>query len=229
MADKRSDFFPFIYNALMSFCGALVCVLALSGFGRDYAAALVVGLHGSAAIAASQQWQHSKAEISVFGASVMIKNCANILTNDESVKISSELSSSARESCAAMADALLLRAPSSGRARALRLLARPQSITPQTYGLAQTSAPFEPWPMGIRFLAAERLAGHQTKAFEQTLRQLVARDIDRLLAQSAGQGMLAQVYRRHSPLRALIAERLDAAPTTDQHAFLRALKRLGQG
>ena len=84
----------------------------------------------------------------------LLKKCADALLTNESVQISSQRQGDIGATCQAAAQAILAKNPGFARARAVGLIAALGGLTAQAYDLAAAAAPFEPWALSVRLLAA---------------------------------------------------------------------------
>lgn len=207
---------------LVSSCICL-CVLSVVAFGREYASAIhPVGQSVNAA-SEIQRLDQGAAPFSVRGLNGLMKRCADLMLGDEAVRLSPALQRDAGAACSAMSAAVLHRNPDFARAHAVGLLAAGISVLPGAYHLAQVAAPYEPWPLKTRLLAAERAAKADKNLH---LVPLVSADIGRLLEMDWGRRFLATLYQRDQGLRSLIGQIAATRTPAEQSSFLHHVKQV---
>ncbi len=211
------------YRVLSAAGCAALALLAWSAFSREYIFAVSSqGKDDDIALemrSIDARWLTS----SVVGASDLMKICANLLISNEMARTSSQLKAEIAGSCGVAAMAILRRSPSFARAHAVGLLAA-GTVTPNAYSLAEMAAPFEPWPLAIRLLAAERAVLTDTGALPEPLAPRVAADVDRAMQSNWGRRFLAGLYVRQTGLRRWIQQIVSHRPQSEQADFLRALQ-----
>lgn len=172
-----------------------------------------------------REFNHDWLSFSARGLSDLMKNCADILLSNEMIRISTQLKDDLSDSCGAAAKAILARNPSFARAHAAGLIAAGAGVTSADYGLAQRAAPFEPWPLSMRLLAAERSLTVEGGALADDLVPDVSADIAGAFQSDWGRRMLAGLYMRQAGLRLLIQQVAATRPAEEQRAFLQATRQ----
>lgn len=222
---KSQRFFNGI-KAVFSFSGVLVCIFSLYGFSREYRSAVMLRAQHEDVVLHMREFDAGWLTFSVGGLSDLMKKCANILLLNEVVQVSRHLKEELSDSCGIAAKAILVRNPSFARAHAVGLIAAGAAVTPVAYGLAQQAAPFEPWPLRMRLLAAERSLTVEGGALSDDLVPGVSADIAGAMQSFVGQRLLAEIYLRQVGLRPLIQQVAGTRPPEEQRAFLRTTKQM---
>ena len=205
---------------------AAVCFFAVSGFGREYTSAVMLRGQEKDIVLGMRAFDPHWLSFSVRGLNDLMKNCADLLLENEMVRLSPQLQQEIGDSCGAAAKAVLRRNPGFARALAAGLIAARADVTPEAYAVAEQAAPFEPWPLGIRLLAAERAVPKATGTLPAALVPLVSSDMGRAMQSDWGRRLLAGLYLRQTGLRSLIQAVAKSRPVEEQRAFLQATQHL---
>lgn len=226
MPGRKSVKIYSLIRGLYAAACAAVAVLAVEKFNQEYSAAILTHDTDEQIVLQMRKFDARWLASSVRGTNDLMKNCADLLLSNEMVRISPQLQAEIGDSCGAAAKAVLARSPSFARAHAAGLVAARAAVTPAAYALAEEAAPFEPWPLGIRILAAERNVSKDTGALPEALAPLVASDVDRALQSNWGRRFIASLYLRQTGLRTWIQTIAQKRPPEEQRDFLQAVKSL---
>lgn len=202
-------------------CIALASIWA---FVREYRVALIVGGNTNRQISALAA--AGGADITPMtprSARELLKVCARLKISAPLLKFDAELNVRTTTACAAIADRMLLGAPSNARARALSLLLT-ADFRAEDLAVAQRAAPFEPWPLTIRLAASEI-----SDPLGADLADLVREDIGRALLSSWGRHDMALLYVRNTRFRPLIKSAVAGLPPKYQADFLDQVAAARQG
>ena len=205
---------------------AMVFGFAVKEFCREYMFVVLTQDSGTQAVLDMRHFDSRWLVSSLLGTNVLVRTCADLLLSNEMVILSSQLQSEIGASCGAAAQAVLVRSPTLANVRAMGLVAARDAVTPGAYASAEEAAPFEPWPLGIRLLAAERNLSKDTGTLPAALAPLVASDVDRALQSVWGRRFVAGLYLRQQGLRGWIQQLVQNRAPNEQHDFLQAVKGL---
>lgn len=209
----------------MAACAA-VTVFAARALNQEYIAVTTFRGFGQNTALDMRTFDPRWLTASVRGTTDLMKVCADLLLSNEMVRLSPQLQGDIGDSCGNAAQAVLARSPGFARAHAVDLIAARATVTPAAYALAEQAAPFEPWPLEIRLLAAERNLSTDTGALPASLAPLVAADVDRAMQSSWGRRFLAGLYLRQAGIRDWIQKVAENRPVEEQRGFLQAVKSL---
>lgn len=192
-------------------CAALLSagVMALT---REAQAARFLQAGSAQRVLAMRQYEPGWQAASTSGLKHLMRACADMLLAEEMVRLSPRLRDDIAGSCSLAADAVLQVNPSFSRALAVGLVVAEPPILAAAYAKAQAAARFEPWPLQIRVLAADRLARNQGSDLSADLIAILSQDLRHLMQLDWGQDLLRQLYAQNSPLRPLIQDLLRQQP-----------------
>ena len=193
-------------------------------FGREYVAATLLRGTGPETVLAMRVFDPRLVAGSVRSMDDLMKTCADLLVNTEMVRVSSQLQHDIGETCGTAARAILARNPGFARAYAAGLIAARADVTPAAYAQAAAAAPFEPWPLAMRLLSAERAMANGTLPADLTAP--VSADMTHAVQSISGRDLLAGLYQRQTGLRDLIQTAVRARPDAEQRGFVNALRAL---
>lgn len=191
---------------------------------REYQVALIVGGNTNSQISALAA--AGGADITPMtsrSARELLRVCARLKISAPLLKFDVELNARTTTACAAIADRMLLGAPSNSRARALSLLLT-ADLRAEDLEVAQRAAPYEPWPLTIRLTASEL-----SDPLGADLANLVREDIGRALLSSWGRRDMALLYVRNTRFRPLIKSAVARLPLENQADFLDQVAATSQG
>lgn len=211
-------------RALCAACCAALAVYAAGAFRQEYGFAVLSRDDEDSVVQAMQTYDPGWLTSSVRGTNDLMKVCADLLLSNDMVRLSTKLQDEIGGSCGTAAKAVLARSPGLARAQAVSLVAARASVTPAAYALAEEAAPFEPWPLGVRLLAAERTVSEDTGALPEALSLVVAADVDRAMQSNWGRRFLAALYLRQTGLRPWIQKIAESRPEDEQRDFLKAVQ-----
>lgn len=205
MARLISSLFSLV---ILAFCCAVFFagVLAL---GREAQVAILFQASTPQRALAMRQFNPDWQAASVSGLTRVTSTCAELLLTDEMVRLSPPLRREIAVSCRLAMQAILQTNPSFARALAVALVVGDAPFSAKAYAQAQAAARYEPWPLEIRVLAADRAlrqpgSGQKDGALPVDLAALLRRDLQYLMQVDWGQAILAQLYAQGSPLGSLI-------------------------
>ena len=151
----------------------------------------------------------------------LLTACAKLKRFAPRLKAEPQIGAMVSARCGAMADRILVDAPTNARARALLLLVA-ADLRPADLAAAQKAAPYEPWPLIMR-IAAIGTAGPLTP----DLQVLAKADFARALETSWGRTEMAGLYTARVDLRDLVQAALEGLPPAAQIDFIRKARRSG--
>lgn len=205
--------------ALLLLCAA-VTVGAAVGFTREYGVTyLLRGEEREVIAGLKAAGAETDLPLSARATRELITKCASLSLASPQLRASAADRAAFDESCAAIAKEILARNPMSPRALAASLVVEPK-LTADRYAAAQQAAPFEPWPLGTRLLAAER-----GLPLSPDVAALVKSDIAAAFVSAWGRQLLAGIYARQESLRTLILEVAETQSAADQRSFLQMTRK----
>ncbi|MFE3838669.1 hypothetical protein [Pseudogemmobacter sonorensis] len=217
--DKKS-------HSYITACSITICFLVLvaagAGFLREYRAAVFLRGSYTETLLDMRQFDPESAPQTARSLRELLMHCAYVIPRNAALRLNESLQQEVSARCAAIARAVLARSPASARARAMALIATPQ-ISAGDYRLAQAAAPFEPWPLGTRLLAAERLAATGAD-LPDALTRAIGEDAANGLRSIWGRELLAGIWLREESLRDVILAAAETRPPEEQRAFLQILR-----
>lgn len=187
----------------LGLCSALFGT-GLLALGREAQAARVLYAAAPQRALVMRQYDPGWQAASTSGLTQLMRACAESLLGEDVVRLSPRLRDEIAGSCRLAVRGVLRQNPSFARALAVDLLVAQPPVMAAAYAQAQAAAPFEPWPLQIRILAADRLARMQATEISPDFIAVLSKDLLYLIQVAWGQDLLRQLYAQDSPLRPLI-------------------------
>lgn len=214
------------YKVLRIFGALVLCIFSWRGFVREYAGATILYQQDYGMVLVLRRFDPAWLTNSVRGLDDLMQKCADALLTNEAVRLSPQLQDEIGTACSQAAGGILVRNPGFSRAHAVGLIAAPGVVSGQAYALAAEAAPFEPWPLRVRLLSAERALVKHSGALSADLMVPVFGDVARAMQSDWGRELVAGLYIRRTGLRALIEAAAKTRSEGEQRDFLRATRDL---
>jgi hypothetical protein len=154
----------------------------------------------------------------------LIIACARLSLSAPALKAQPELAETVRGRCAELADEVLQTSPANARARALAALMSPKLSAPEL-AVAQSTAPYEPWPLVTRLSAIAAADTAATEGLAPDIQSLAQTDFARALQSGWGQREVVKIYTQNSALRPLIQGALGGLTPVEQSRFIRLVRQ----
>lgn len=207
MARLISSIFSLV---ILAFCCAVFIAGGLA-LGREAQVAILFQASTPQRALAMRQFNPDWQAASVSGLTQVTSTCADLLLTDEMVRLSPPLRKEITVSCRLAMQAILQTNPNFARALAVALVVGEAPLSAKAYAQAQAAARYEPWPLEVRVLAADRALrqhrlGQKDAALPENMAVLLRLDLQYMMQVDWGQAVLAQLYAQGSPLGSLIQD-----------------------
>jgi hypothetical protein len=190
---------------ILLICCVIFC-FSLLALSREVQTTLLLQAPDEQRLQAMRRFDPALQMASVPALTQMMTLCTDLLLVNERVRLAPQLQGDIGATCQAYGRRILRKNPGFARALAVGLLGGDPARFAADYAQAQAAAGFEPWPLQVRVLAADRVIRRSLGTLTLELQLLLTQDLARLMQMDQGQALLAQLYAQNSPLRPLIQD-----------------------